>query len=661
VKSLWNDADARAFEGDPLRLRVYSSRLLGRDPSLVLHGGGNTSVKSEVSDLFGRSEPVLFVKGSGWDLATIESRGFSPVRLSLLQQMAELAALSDGDMVRAQRAAMTDPGAPTPSVEAILHAIIPFSFVDHTHADAVVTVTNTPGGEASIRKIYGDRVLVVPYVMPGFVLARKVFEMTRATDWTRLEGIILLNHGVFTYGQTARESYERMIALVTECESFLERETTAERVARKPGRRAPTSAADLELTIARIRRAVVNARGAPMLASFDQSEEAHLFSCVPGIGKIANGPLTPDHVIRTKPLPLVLEGEADEAVGRYVHDYSAYFAHHSKPGLTSLDPAPRWAVWPGHGTFAFGSTWNDVAIVQDIVHHTRDAILAAESLGGWRPLPKDKLFEVEYWELEQAKLKKGGARPPLEGKVALVTGAASGIGRACAEMLLEQGAAVAGLDINPEVEKVGGAAFLAITCDVTDRAVLAAAIRRTVRRFGGLDCLVTNAGLFTPSMMLEQLDEETWNRSLDLNLSSHLALLRTAIPFLRLGCDPGVVVIGSKNVPAPGPGAGAYSIAKAGLTQMARVAALELAKDGIRVNVIHPHAVFDTAAWSPEVLEQRARSYGISVAEYKAKNLLGVEVSSRDVAALALAMLGPAFARTTGAQVPIDGGNDRVI
>ena len=662
MKSLWNDADARAFEGDPLRLRVYTSRLLGLDPSLVLHGGGNTSVKSEVEDLFGRRESVLYVKGSGWDLATIEARGFAPVRLSLLKQMAELSVLSDGDMVRAQRAAMTDPGAPTPSVEAILHAIIPFTFVDHTHADAVVTVSNTPDGEARIRKIYGDRVLVVPYVMPGFVLARKVFEMTAGADWSRLEGIILLNHGVFTYGEDARSSYERMIALVTECESYLDRETTAERVARKPGRRAPTEAADLEMALARIRRSVSRARGAPMLARLDQSEDSNLFSCLPGIEAIARGPLTPDHVIRTKPLPLILVGELDDAVAAYVSEYEAYFRRNAGTGMTRLDPAPRWAIWPSHGLVAFGSSWNEASIVTDIIQHTRDAILAAESLGGWRPLDENQLFEVEYWELEQAKLRKGGARPPLEGKIALVTGAASGIGRASAELLLEQGAAVAGLDINPAIESMAsGAGFLGIACDVTDGSALTAAVRRTVHQFGGLDCLVTNAGLFTPSMALDQLDDQTWSKSLDLNLTSHMGLLRASIPFLRLGIDPAVVVIGSKNVPAPGPGAAAYSVAKAGLTQLARVAALELANDGIRVNVIHPHAVFDTAAWSPEVLEQRARSYGVSVEEYKAKNLLGVEISSRDVAALALAMLGPAFARTTGAQVPIDGGNDRVI
>jgi len=654
--------DARAFEGDPLRLRVYTSRLLGRDPGLVLHGGGNTSVKSEVTDLFGRREPVLYVKGSGWDLATIEAPGFAPVRLALLQQMAELPSLSDEDMVRAQRAAMTDPGAPTPSVEAILHAIIPFTFVDHTHADAVVTVTNTPGGEARIRRIYGDRVLIVPYVMPGFVLARKVYEMSRGADWSRLEGIILLNHGVFTYGEDARSSYERMISLVSECESYLERETTAERVARRPARGVPTNAADVEMALARIRRSVSRARGAAMLARLDQGEDSHLFSCLPGIESIARGPLTPDHVIRTKPLPLTLVGEPDEAVGRYVAEYDAYFRRNAGAGVARLDPAPRWAIWPSCGILAFGSSWNEVSIVHDIVQHTRDAILAAESLGGWRPLGEDKLFEVEYWELEQAKLRKSGARPSLEGKIALVTGAASGIGRACAELLLEQGAGVAGLDINPDVEGMSPApGFLGIACDVTDSTALTAAVRRTVRHFGGLDCLITNAGVFSPSMTLDQMDHATWNASMDLNLSSHMALLRIAIPFLRLGIEPAVVVIGSKNVDAPGPGAGAYSVAKAGLTQLARVAALELAGDGIRVNVIHPHAVFDTGVWSPEVLEQRARSHGLSVAEYKAKNLLGVEVSSRDVAALALTMLGPVFARTTGAQVPIDGGNDRVI
>ncbi len=201
MKSLWNDKEASGSEGDPLRLRVYTSRLLGREPSLVLHGGGNTSVKTTATTLFGDREDLLYIKGSGWDLATIEAAGFAPVRLQVLTRMAELPRLTDTEMVRAQRAAMTDPGAPTPSVEAILHAIIPFTFVDHTHADAVVAISNTPGGEARIREVYQDRVLVVPYVMPGFVLARKVFELSRGLDWSRYEGMVLLHHGDFQLGQ----------------------------------------------------------------------------------------------------------------------------------------------------------------------------------------------------------------------------------------------------------------------------------------------------------------------------------------------------------------------------------------------------------------------------------------------------------------------------
>lgn len=662
MKSLWNDADAGAFEGDPLLLRVYSSRLLGKDPALVLHGGGNTSVKAEAANLFGEREKVIYVKGSGWDLATIEAAGFAPVRLEILQRMAALPALTDTDMVRAQRAAMTDPGAPTPSVEAILHAIIPFAYVDHTHADAVVAVSNTTGGEARIREIYGDRVLVVPYVMPGFALARKVFETTRNLDWARLQGMVLLHHGVFTFADDARSSYERMISLVTEAEEYLNRRGVGVfiRHAEPPG---GGTRPDEELQLAAVRRAVSQARGGAVIARLDQSPEALAFAELPEITAIATrGPLTPDHVIRTKPIPAILQGDPADAIGRYATQYTEYFARNAGKAMTCLDPAPRWAVWPDRGTIAFGAPAQDADIVADIVRHTRRAILAAEVLGGWRPLGEVELFEVEYWELEQAKLRKGGRRPPLEGKVAIVTGAASGIGRATADALHAHGAAVVGLDTNPQVETTSARPDLVgRVCDVTDPAAVQAAVLATVRRFGGLDHLISNAGLFTPSQTLAELDPEVWNQSLALNLTSHQSLLQAAIPYLRLGLDPAVVIIGSKNVPAPGPGAGAYSVAKAGLTQLARVAALELAADGIRVNVIHPHAVFDTAAWTPEVLEQRARSYGLTVAEYKAKNLLGVEITSADVAALAIAMLGPAFAKTTGAQVPIDGGNERVI
>lgn len=660
MRSLWTDSDAARCT-TPLEFRVYSSRLLGRDPALVLHGGGNTSVKATVTDLFGDEVPVLHIKGSGWDLATIEAAGFAPVRLDVLQRMADLPVLSDTDMVRAQRAAMLDPGAPTPSVEAILHAIIPFAYVDHTHADAVVAVSNSPDGEAAIRAIYGDRVLVVPYVMPGFVLARAVRELTRVTDWSAVDGIVLLNHGVFSFGDDAKSSYERMIGLVTRAEEYL-----ATRGASLAPPSAEQGAAPMReelLQLAALRHAVGLAKGTPVIAALDRAAGSMAFAARPDVGEIATrGPLTPDHVIRTKPRALVASGDWDSALSGYAERYRAYFARHATPELTCLDPAPRWIIWPGIGFVAVGGSVKDAAIVTDLARHTARAVAWGEQLGGWTPLPEADLFAVEYWELEQAKLRLGGAPPAMQGKVALVTGAASGIGRAVALALHAQGAAVLATDINAEVTALSrGGSLVGWVADANDAEAMAAAIAECVRRFGGLDHLVSNAGVFAAGARIEQLDDARWAESLALNLTSHMTLLRSAVPFLRHGFAPSIVIVGSKNVPAPGPGAAAYSVAKAGLAQLARVAALELGVDGIRINTVHPHLVVDTALWTPEVLAARAQSYGLTTEDYIRNNLLGVEITTRDVANAVLALLGPTFAKTTGAQVPIDGGSDRVV
>ncbi|MDX8411893.1 MAG: bifunctional aldolase/short-chain dehydrogenase [Mariprofundaceae bacterium] len=656
MESLWNDQEAELCNGDALKLRVYTSRLLGRRPDLVLHGGGNTSVKTRVADLFGDEQEVLFVKGSGWDLATIEEAGFAPVRLHALRRMAELEALSDSDMVRMQRAAMTDPSAPNPSVEAILHAIIPFTFVDHTHADAVVTITNTDDGENAIRAIFGERVLIVPYIMPGFVLARKVYELTREIDWSRLEGMVLLGHGVFSFADDARASYERMIKLVSEAENYLKQQGAT------PLASARSAKTDL-IKLARIRKIVSAAKGEAMLACLDDGKTSAGFSNRGNVDAIATrGPLTPDHVIRTKRIPVIIGDDPVEDVETYASAYRAYFERYTDGSLTCLDTAPRWGVWPGCGVISFGRSMKEAGIIADISVHTLRAIQQAEALGGWMALSEKDIFDVEYWELEQAKLGKGGATPEFQGKAALVTGAASGIGRACAEALLRRGACVAAIDINPDVtELFTGSGRIGISCDVTDDARLAAAVDATVRRFGGLDIVISNAGIFTASERIADMRPASWDKSMAVNLTSHQRLLSACIPYLELGVEPAVVIIASKNVPAPGPGAAAYSVAKAGLTQLARVAALELAPKGVRINVMHPNQVFDTAIWTPEVLKTRAAHYGLSVKEYKTNNLLKTEVSSSDVANLACTMAGGTFAKITGAQVPIDGGNERVI
>jgi len=656
MKNLWSEQRAKKFKNDPLALRAYTSRLLGEDPNLVLQGGGNTSVKLNITNLFGEPEEVLYVKGSGWDLATIEKQGFAPVKLDLLKGMAELDHLTDTEMVRNQRAAMTDPSAPNPSVEAVLHAIIPFKFVDHTHADSVVAVSNTENGAQRIRDIYGSAVLIVPYVMPGFILARKIFEMTRDIDWRRLEGMILLHHGVFTFSDDAKESYTRMIRLVTKAEGYLKKKKAAVHFFQAKVKE------DLP-RLARIRQAVSRARNSAVIARWSADDRQVAFANHPKARAIATrGPLTPDHVIRTKRTPVIIGRDPAADIERFSRGYHKYFQRHATAGLKPLDPAPRWAVWPGCGTISFGATLAEAEAINDINEHTIDAILQAEKLGGWQALPEKDIFEVEYWELEQAKLNKSAGAPVFQGKIALVTGAASGIGKACVETLRAHGAVVAALDIDPAITKTfKQPEVIGIVCDVTKPRAIEKAVSAAVRRFGGLDILVSNAGIFPPSAAIVETDQNSWQKSLNINLNSHQILMKACIPYLELGVDPAVVVIASKNVPAPGPGASAYSVAKAGLTQLARVAALELASKNIRVNVVHPNQVFDTAIWTQKVLETRAKHYKMSVPEYKTSNLLKTEITSKDVASLVATMAGPVFGKTTGAQIPIDGGNERVI
>jgi len=656
MKSLWNENEAKQLGDDALSLRVYTSRLIGAEPDLVLHGGGNTSAKATVENAFGEAEEIIFVKGSGWDLETIEAEGFAPVRLDVLRRMAQLPELSDTDMVTMQRAAMIDPNAPTPSVEAILHAIIPFRFVDHTHADAVVTISNTPGGAERLAQLYGDRVLIVPYVMPGFILARRIYEMTRDLDWNSIDAMILLSHGVFTFSDDARESYERMIDIVSVAERYLDENA--------PLADADPGDVDVDLIeLATLRAEVSDCAGAPMIARLDVEPEAVAFSRLEDVSRIATrGPLTPDHIIRTRRGALVLSGDTVDDVAAWADDYGEYFARNTDGTLECLDPAPRWAVWPGVGTVAFGRGDAEAGIVADIVAHTTTAIRRAEALGGWTALDEGDLFDVEYWELEQAKLARAGKPPVMKGRIALVTGAAGGIGRACVDRLLAEGACVGALDVRDDIEdRWDDERVLGLRCDVADPDDVASAVDEVVYRFGGLDVVVSNAGIFPPSETIAEMSDHNWERSLAVNLSGHRHVLQKSVPYLELGIDPAVVIVGSKNVSAPGPGAGAYSVAKAGLTQLARIAALELAEPGIRVNVIHPNDVFDTGIWSDDVLESRARKYDMTVEEYRTRNLLGVEITSADVAALVAAMAGPLFARTTGAQISIDGGNERTI
>jgi len=657
MKNLWNDADTKELKSD-LALRVYTSRLLGQDSSLVLHGGGNTSVKITETNIVGEQEEVLYVKGSGWDLASIEKAGFSPVRMAHMVKLGKLESLSDPQMVNELKTQLTNLLAPAPSVETILHAILPFKYVDHTHADAVVTISNTANGEERIREIYGDRVVIVPYVMPGFDLSKDVSRLfsEQATDKT--EGMVLLNHGIFSFGSTAKQAYDRMIDLVDLAEKYLISQN-AWKIEKPLGN---INSKSIRNEIAQLRQSVSTVIGSPVLLNLTNSKRGIDFSNRDDVVDIATrGPVTPDHVIRTKRIPMI-----GRDVEQYVKEYVSYFNTYepnAKERKSMLDAAPRVILDQDFGLCAVGKNMSEIGIIADLYEHTMQCILKAENLGGWQALPASDIFDLEYWDLEQAKLQKSGNAPEFQGEVVLITGAASGIGKACVESFLARGCAVVGIDLDISIESTSSSVnYLGLVCDVTDENALKDMLESSVRYFGGIDMLVLNAGIFPGGKTVAELATDEWRKVFSVNLDANLILLRETYPLLKLAPNKGrVVIIGSKNVSAPGPGAASYSASKAALNQLMRVLAMEWGGDGIRLNILHPNAVFDTGIWTDEVLEARAKHYRLSVDEYKTNNILKVEVRSIDVSELAAEMCGALFSRTTAAEVPVDGGNDRVI
>jgi len=391
MKNLYNSKKAANLTSD-LELRVYTSNLLGKNSDLVLHGGGNTSVKTTID-----GEEILFVKGSGWDLESIKEEGFAPVKMSTLLEMAALEELSDSDMVSGQKAAMIDASAPNPSVEAILHALIPYKFVDHTHADAVVTLSNSVDGKALIERVF-PTFLIVDYIMPGFELAHKIYEMTKDLEWSSIDGIILHNHGIFTFDNDAKESYDKMIEAVTQAEIFL-----AQNAPLQISQKFEHSECDMQ----KIVKVLSAAKGYDVSININQSPLANYYASQDNLKEFATrGVLTPEHIIRTKRVPLIMEDtELEKGVKQYMEEYKAYFKKFATDEVM-LNPAPNYMVIKNLAVISFGKTPKEAAIINDIVTHTMKAVLQADKLGGYKSISLEDSFAMEYWELEQAKLKK---------------------------------------------------------------------------------------------------------------------------------------------------------------------------------------------------------------------------------------------------------------
>ncbi len=382
MKNLWND----------INLRVFTSNLLGQSDELVLHGGGNTSVKIEVD-----AQEILFVKGSGWDLVSIKAEGFAPVKMKTLLEMAKLDNLSDTDMVSGQKIAMIDKSAPNPSVEAILHALIPFKFVDHTHADAVVTISNSKDGQKYIKNLYPD-FLIVPYVMPGFILAKTIYEMTQDFDWSTCKGIILHNHGIFTFDNDAKKSYEKMIDAVSLAEKFLEENANIE--IESLHEKKNIDLRELKVLIEKEKgyEITLHVNQTPLALFYASKDDLHHFA--------TRGVLTPEHIIRTKRVPLIVENESlESSIKKFIKEYKNYFEEFKKDEIM-LNPAPNYAVVKNFGIVTFGKDEKEAKVLNDIIEHTMLAVLRADKLGGYKGISLKDCFEMEYWELEQAKLKQ---------------------------------------------------------------------------------------------------------------------------------------------------------------------------------------------------------------------------------------------------------------
>jgi rhamnose utilization protein RhaD (predicted bifunctional aldolase and dehydrogenase)/NAD(P)-dependent dehydrogenase (short-subunit alcohol dehydrogenase family) len=723
VLNRWSDAEAAAAVAhygaqgvsEPLALRTYSARLLGADPDLVLHGGGNTSVKTTVTGLLGEAIPVLCVKGSGWDLGTIEPPGHPAVRLEPLRALRALNSLSDEAMVAAQRNNLIDPAAPNPSVEALLHAFLPHTFVDHTHSSALLALADQPDAAAVCRQVFGERVVLVPYVMPGFALAQSCVDLYEAAaeraaaSGVELEGMVLLKHGLFSFGSTAKQSYERMIELVRLAEQHLATGNRLSQPAAVPERPAPAAA-----LLPRLRGALGRAASAAGARShwLLDLRATPLARAVVDDGRLADwarrGVATPDHVIRTKAHPLVLPaapaaGDAAAleawsaslamALTAYAANYQASFSRQNDRvgGIKKpLDSLPRVVAIPGLGLVGIGKSAAEAAVTADIAETWATTLLAAESIGRFEPVGENDTFDMEYWSLEQAKLGKA-AEKPLARSVVVVTGGAGAIGAATALAFAAQGADLAVLDLDGEaaaaVARRCGSRALGLACNVTDPLQVQAAFAAVAAHFGGLDIVVSNAGAAWGGRIAE-LPEADLRASFELNFFAHQHVAQAALALFRLQdtlpCPAGAAggnasanqaasagaagagegVSGrlggqllfnvSKQALNPGPGFGAYGTSKAALLALVRQYALEEGGAGIRVNAINADRI-RSGLLTDTMIRERSAARGLSEADYMGGNLLGSEVRAEDVAEAFVALAR--LERTTGALLTVDGGN----
>ncbi|HEY7067122.1 MAG TPA: bifunctional aldolase/short-chain dehydrogenase [Chloroflexota bacterium] len=728
MESRWSDADAAALPD--LDGLLYVSRLVGQEPALVLWGGGNTSVKRTEHTALDEDVPVLRVKGSGSDLKSVQPRDFPGLRLDSVQRLRARATLSDDDMLAYLALCAVESGSARPSIETLLHSWLPARYVVHTHADAILGVTNTPHGRRWVAEAFEGAACFIPYVRPGFDLAKAIDAALQAQPDAQY--VVMEKHGLTTWGDTPRAAYEATIAVCSRAEQFLrERARTPEPFgAGRVPPLAPPERRRVYVTLAPTLRQLATA---PLEQPAVSSQQSAASSQAPGAGgqplagdgqatrplyralrfddgadvlefvgstkaeALASvGPATPDHMLHTKLRPLYVPWDAptdpaaaETALRRawevYAADYTAYVEAGGRSGglqeaagggvpaallAEAAAPRPRVVLLPGVGMVTIGKDARAAGITADIYHHAIGVMRAAEALDAYASLERPDAFDVEFWPLELYKLTTAAPDGELARRVALITGGGNGIGRAIARRFAAAGAHVVVTDLDAAaaeqvaselVQQHGAGRALGVALDVTNEASVAAGVEAAVLGYGGLDVVVSNAGI-APVAPIVDTALATWQRSLDVNATGHFLVARAALRlFQAQGRGGSMVFVATKNTLAPGSSFAAYSAAKAAELQLARVLAIEGGPLGVRVNIVNPDAVFqDTGLWTPAMRAGRAAQYGIAVEAlpdyYRQRNLLQAPIYAEDVAEAALYFASDRAAKTTGCILTVDGG-----
>ena len=650
------------FSND-LALRVYSTRLLGRNKELVLHGGGNTSVKTTVKDIDGRKYKVLCVKGSGWDMADIEPPGLPAVKLQPLLTMKNKKYLSDENMVSFQKKNLIDIKSPNPSVETFLHAFLPFKFVDHTHADAVLNVTNRPGGLNFCKKVFGNKVSIVPYVMPGFMLAKKIDEIYSKNP--HINCLILMNHGIFTFANDAKEAYDLMIKYVSKAEKAISK-LKIKKIKQIKKFTPKFSVHEIAPVIRGLlsenkdQKFIVNYRLNKHLKYFIDGKNVRSYT--------AKGTATPDHVIRVKPFPLIITPKKDssaeefkiiakKAFENYRKKYIQYFNVNKKKvkgKKVMLDTSPRVVLIQNVGMFSVGKDFNAARIAGDLTETNAKVIGSIEETSTYKFIPEKDLFDVEYWSLEQAKIKK--QKKLLEGNVVVITGSTGTIGFETYKMFKSYGAEVVLLDYNltrlKEVQtKIKD---LCIHCDVTNKKSVQNAFKQICEKFGGVDILISNAGT-APGGSIGEVSDETLRKSFEVNFFSHQNCASEAVKIMKKQNINGCLLFNiSKQSVNPGKNFGPYGLPKSALLSLCKQYAIDYGSFGIRSNGVNADRI-KSGLMTDKMIKTRAKERSLTTDNYMRGNLLLNEVKAEDVAKAFFHLA--VSKKTTGAVLTVDGGN----